>query len=617
MLQVLPEIQMINTQEVLNNELSKFEHIRLKATPANLKKKDYHVNLIPLQKKNILEGYLDFVKNNNVIQNIFVVDVTENDTGVKFQNFTIRNEFLFNMLSQYHAKLIGSKDLNESSNINFIKTDKPKKIIFDYSSPNLAKNMHVGHLRSTIIGDTLANIFEDVGHTVIRHNHIGDFGLPFGMIVEYVISKQIDINTITLQEIYTEAKKQFDSDLDFNSKAYNRTQILQINNDELTCKIWNQIYQKSLSEYQTIYNILNISKKLEVKGESYYLQYIPMVKDILSKENVLDIADGRTIVKLPNAKFMTFIKSDNKGNAYTYETTDITALYYRTQIECADEVFYVVDSGQSNHFKQLFLLGQHLGWSKNKRVEHIQFGIITNDSNKRIKSREGNTPKLLDLVNDAIEESTKVYFSKKKDNIISDGDKISLNELQESQEIDKKTISSLAIGSLKYYDLSMTRTNDYKFQFSQMLQFNGNTYTYVTYTLARCSSVFEKLKHYTCSDGAAAALYQKNYDVRSFILNVDELTECDFEILHKISYFPTVIEKIITTLTPHLLCDQLYELVDLFNNQYKKPNFRCIQYSADNEIVSINKSRIVVYNFVKNIIEKVFDLLNLPQTHHL
>lgn len=527
---------------------------------------DYQINIDQLSNANMATLFIDHLtKNEDLISKVSVAQ-TENEKGNKFINFTINEQCLIELLQKF----------NSNPDFHFASTYAPKKIIVDYSSPNLSKDMHVGHLRSTIIGDCLSNLFEYVGHSVMRQNHIGDFGLPFGIIVEYVISSKIEItDEISLQSIYVLAKTMFDNDLEVAEKAYVRTQLLQSKTDILTNETWNKIYTKSLASYQQIYKLLNISNSLFVRGESWYEPFIDCVKTLLLDRDLINVIDGRTIVDTGNANPMTFIKSESKGNAYTYDTTDIVALFHRFNVEKCDEIYYVVDQGQSAHFNQLFTLGNSMGWTEGKKVKHVSFGTIQGTDKKRIKSRDGNTPKLIDLVNDAIDATKKVYMEKHSD-------------------INIDTITKIAIGSLKYFDLSINRSTTYVFEFNKMLKFSGNTYTYASYALVRCNSIFAKLKDFNCDD---------------LVIDASLMTPSDFSMLRRISYFPHVINKAIDELCPHFLCNQLYDLVDAFHSNYESQ--RCIDFS-DGIIHSVNSTRIILYKFVKHAILFCFDMLGVP-----
>jgi arginyl-tRNA synthetase len=566
---------MMNFESFLKEHITSFPHFTDHMAPPRVNfsfgpETDYQINIDQLTKAGFEDEFLKHLNGNDILCSKIEITQTTNNKGNKFVNFSITNNCLVSLLEHFnHHHVVCLSDECE-----------PKTIVIDYSSPNLSKDMHVGHLRSTIIGDCLANILQYVGHNVIRRNHIGDFGLPFGIIVEYVFTVGIDIIESTpLQTIYVNAKKMFDTNPEFADKAYTRTQLLQTKSDDMTNEIWHRIYTKSLASYDEIYKLLCISESLTVKGESWYEPLIDHVKTILSDHSLVEINDGRTIIKVDGYQPMTYIKSESKGKAYTYDTTDIVALYHRITDEKADQVYYVVDHGQSLHFEQLFALGKTIGWlNSTKTGKHISFGTIQGKDHKRIKSRDGDTPKLLDLVTEAIETTKEMYLTKHSD-------------------INMDTITKIAIGSLKYFELSIKRDTTYVFEFKKMLKFSGNTYTYASYALVRCNSVFAKV-------------VDSGFDINAIVLNDSELKYVDYVLLRKIMYFPGVIGRLIADSYPHYLCSQLYNLVDAFHTNYEAT--RCIDFSSDNKVTHIYQSRIALYMLVKEVITICFNLLGLP-----
>lgn len=566
---------MINFESFLKEYITSFPHFTDHMAPPRVNfsfgsDTDYQINIDQLSKAGFEDEFMKHLNGRTVLRDTFKITQTTNDKGNKFVNFTITNNYLLSLLESF----------NKYHYVDLYSSDVSKTIVLDYSSPNLSKDMHVGHLRSTIIGDCLANILEYAGHNVIRRNHIGDFGLPFGIIVEYVFTVGIDIiDSTPLQTIYINAKKMFDTNSEFADKAYVRTQLLQSKTDVDTNEIWHKIYTKSLTSYNEIYKLLCISELLTVKGESWYEPLIDHVKTVLDAHSLIEMDDGKTIVKVNGYQPMTYIKSESKGRAYTYDTTDIVALYHRITDEKADQIYYVVDHGQSLHFEQLFALGKTIGWlNSTKTAKHISFGTIQGKDHKRIKSRDGNTPKLLDLVTEAIETTKEIYLTKHSD-------------------INMDTITKIAIGSLKYFELSIKRDTTYIFEFNKMLKFSGNTYTYASYALVRCNSVFAKV-------------IDSGFDINTIVLNESELKYVDYVLLRKIMYFPGVISRLIVDSYPHNLCTQLYNLVDAFHTNYEAS--RCIDFSSDNKVTHIYQSRIALYMLVKEVITICFNLLGLP-----
>lgn len=565
----------ISLNNLLQEEIEKFKlqtdkKITIQICPAIADNADYQINLEGMRRMGIDQSFKDFIANNIALQTHFDTfeSIAEKNIKLTYFNFVIKKEYMINLLNQFDPTKL------------YPKTETPKKIIVDYSSPNLAKDMHVGHMRSTFIGDSLANLLEYIGHNVVRQNHIGDFGLPFGMIVQYIIDNNIEINdSIVLQQLYIQAKNCFDVDEAFKNRAYEMTAILQKNDDSVGSNIWKQIKEFSLKSYQTVYKMLNISPKLSIRGEAFYADYIDIVKQKLIEANVIEEKDGRCIANISKNQFMTFSKSEMFGSAYTYDTTDIVALWHRLFMENAEEILYVVDSGQSYHFNQLFTLASNIGWSKDKSLKHINFGIIKGLDNKRIKSRNGDTPKLSDLIDDGIEEANKIYLEKNKQNC---------------EYYDPETIKKIALGCIKYYDSTFCRTTDYVFDSNNMLKFNGNTYIRTTYVVVRCKSVFKKL-----------AEHNKEY---VFTLNTNEMSDNDWNILRMIFKLPDCIKKVLDDHTPHVFFEFMRKLVDVFHYSYDKD--RCI--NANNGIITFNMSRLTVYKIVEDTITQLYKILGLP-----
>lgn len=603
---------MIDLEYYLQQQLNLFNS-DIKLSTSQLDEYDYQILVTKFVMRGELQDLEAFVMANQEISNTFKYQISGNDKCI-FMSFTINKEKLFSILENFY---------DHGNDFELIeKTKTPKKILYDYSSPNLAKDMHVGHLKSTILGDTLANISEYLGNNVTRVNHIGDFGLPFGMIIEYVISNGVEINESTsLQQIYTEAKKCFEESETFKTNSYIRTGELQSESNELVTNTWKQIFSYSLKSYQEIYDLLRISKNLTVKGESYYAKHIGEVKKMLNAAGLIEVDDKqRTIVKIknaPNMNPMIYEKSEERGNAYTYDTTDIATLWYRIVCLSQDEIYYVVDTGQSLHFKQLFEIGKSMGWLNDKvRAIHVDFGVLSGLNGVKIQSRLGNTPKLLALVNDGVEYTKKSFIKKQTEanelNIIKTKTKLeqtnNSNDLNDSnkeqsetqqvqeQNLDMETILSTAIGSIKYFDLSKLRTTSYQFEFSRMLKPDGNTYTYLAYSFARCKAVMDKL-------------IKNNINLPEF-LDVIKLEDLDYKVLRKISEFPSIVNRVDQTQMPHYLCDYLYKLTSIFNENYTK--VRCINFDENENIVSYNESRVAVYLFFLEVSRKSFELLGLP-----
>lgn len=471
------------------------------------------------------------------------------------------------------------KKLMKTENLTPINPNK-RRILVDFSSPNIAKNMHVGHLRSTIIGDTLCRLFELQGHEVLRVNHIGDFGLQFGLLIQYLstVSNFDPENTSVteLQQYYVNAKKAFDTDQKFKEAAYQRVVELQNGDAEVTT-IWNKIKEVSRRAYNKIYKRLNV--QLNECGESFYQPYIQGLLNDLDPVLVKD--QGMKLLKpLEDQIPLILVKSDG---GYTYDTTDLTALWYRLKEIKADDIYYVVDSGQSVHFDLVFESGKMLGWMDEKNdVRHVNFGVVTNPDGKRLRTREGDTVKLIDLLNESLERAEEAF-----DKL---GNKHNLNDAEKRNVIEK-----IAYGSIKYFDLSKLRHKDYKFSYDAMLSLEGNTAVYLMYAYVRICGIIRKANYELT-----------NEDINGFkTVEREEVRVCK----HLLQY-PEVIEKVNATLQPNHMCQYIYDLSVIFHKFHTK--CRCLEYDETREtIINIDKNRLIICIATKRVMETIFHILNI------
>jgi arginyl-tRNA synthetase len=456
-------------------------------------------------------------------------------------------------------------------------TEKPLKILVDFSSPNIAKDMHVGHLRSTIIGDSVARLYERLGHNVLRINHIGDFGLQFGMLIQYMFenNNNSDLTISDLQDFYAKSKKRFDSDDVFKAKAYEQVVKLQ-QGDEKVVAAWEKIKAVSRDAYNYIYKELNI--KLEEVGESFYQKYIPDMIEELRGCNLLKFDEGRYIYNTGRAVPLTVIKSDG---GYTYDTTDLAAIRYRLMDVKADKIYYVVDIGQSDHFKDVFSAAKDAGWLRDQHVEHIQFGLVLGETGGKFKSRDGNTVKLVDLLNEAVVRVGEFVNSGK---IVKRVDMT----VGEKEHI----IKTVAYAAIKYADLSCCRTSNYRFSMDGMLALDGNTAPAMLYAYARLSSIIKKV----------SAL-----EVKCVELEYNEKAE--LQLVQHLLSFPEIIDKLGEDLMFHTLCTYLYNLARVYNLFVEK--HRIIDYNENGEVKSINYSRLVLSEMTRKIMGECFEILNI------
>jgi len=465
-------------------------------------------------------------------------------------------------------------------------TNHALNVLVDFSSPNVAKDMHVGHLRSTIIGDIVCRYFEARGDHVQRVNHIGDFGLPFGMIIQYMMEecpdfmKMRDVLTISsLQEFYAKSKERFDKDIRFNDLAHQRVVELQSGDPEIV-KAWNLIKDISRDAYNEIYDRLGV--QLEEVGESFYQNMIPSLVNELMDKGLLVEDDGRLIFKIDGSDLpLTVVKRDG---GYTYDTTDLAAIRYRLVDLNVDKIYYVVGTAQSEHFDLLFKAARIAGWVKEgQEMHHIGFGLILGEDGKPFKSRNGDTVKLVELLDEGITKAKEVVESR--------SDTLTNEEMHHIS-------TSVAYGAIKYYDLSSSRSRDYKFSYDNMLSMKGNSSPYNLYAYTR---IVQILKNLPISINLNDLL-----DVNKLVIKHKGERELAIQIIQ----FPEVFDRVGHDFQIHILCDYLYKLSTTFHNFYK--NCRCIEFAEDRKtVVSVDETRLMLCFMTQKVMAKCFDLLNI------
>ncbi|CAB1316476.1 unnamed protein product [Coregonus sp. 'balchen'] len=421
-----------------------------------------------------------------------------------------------------------------------------KKVVVDFSSPNIAKEMHVGHLRSTIIGDSMCRLFEFLGYDVLRLNHVGDWGTQFGMLIAHLQDKFPNYLTVSppigdLQAFYKESKKRFDEEEDFKKRAYQCVVKLQ-SKDPAFIKGWNLICDVSRNEFQKVYNCLDI--QIIERGESFYQEKMTAVVKEFEAKGLVEMDEGRKIVFAQGQQIpLTVVKSDG---GYTYDTSDLAALRQRLFDEKADIIIYVTDSGQGTHFQVVFAAAQMIGWYDPKvtRVEHAGFGVVLGEDKKKFKTRSGDTVRLMDLLDEGLKRSMDKLKEKERDKVLS------TEELTKAQR-------SVAFGCIKYADLSHNRINDYVFSFDKMLDDRGNTAAYLLYAFTRIRSIAR------LANIDEAAL-RKAAETTEVLLQHDK----EWKLGKCLMRFPEILQKILDDLLLHTLCDYLYELATTFTEFY-------------------------------------------------
>jgi arginyl-tRNA synthetase len=414
----------------------------------------------------------------------------------------------------------------------------PQTVVVDYSGPNIAKELHVGHLRSTIIGDACSRVIELLGHKVIRQNHIGDWGTQFGMLIANLqdkIGDAGDAKLADLEAFYVEAKKRFDADPDFQARARQNVVKLQ-GGDPATRRLWELLVAKTREHYLPIYRRLGVLLTPEhERGESFYNDRLAGVVEELKAKGIAVESDGATVVFVEGYENPLII--EKTGGGYLYGTTDLAAIKFRVEELKADRVIYFVDARQSQHFAQVFATARKAGWIDGRSLEHAAFGTMLGPDGKPFKTKTGGTVKLKDLLDEG-EQRAYALVSEKNP------------ALPEEQR--RSIAAKVGIGAIKYADLAKDRTSDYVFSFDAMLSLDGNTAPYLQYAYARIQSIFRKA-------GLAP-------EVRGAIR-----LESPFEIAlaKHILRLGETIEIVARDLKPHLLCTYLYDLATKFSGFYE------------------------------------------------
>ncbi|KAL8524090.1 hypothetical protein ACS0TY_013888 [Phlomoides rotata] len=462
-----------------------------------------------------------------------------------------------------------------------------KRAVVDFSSPNIAKEMHVGHLRSTIIGDTLARMLEYSNVEVLRRNHVGDWGTQFGMLIEFLFEKfpngevTNDQAIGDLEAFYKASKLRFDSDPAFKEKAQRAVVSLQAGEEKYRTA-WAKICEISRSGYEKLYQRLGVH--LEEKGESFYNPYIPGVLEILSKHGLIEESEGARVIFIEGKKVpLIVVKSDG---GYNYASTDLAALWYRLNEEKAEWIIYVTDVGQREHFEMFFTAAKRAGWlpaedNNYPRASHVGFGLVLGEDGKRFRTRSTETVKLVDLLDEAKSKCKAALIERGKDK-------------EWTQEELDKTAEAVGYGAVKYADLKNNRTTNYTFSFDQMLNDKGNTAVYLLYAHARICSIIRK-------SGKDIEELKKTGTLD--LAHADERTLG----LHLLQ-FPEVVEESCTNLLPNGLCEYLYNLSEDFTRFYTN----CQVVGSEEE-----SSRLLLCEATAVVMRKCFYLLGITPVYKI
>ena len=480
-----------------------------------------------------------------IIDNLDITDfcLPPEIAGPGFINLSLKPEYLQTCLEA----------IIKDERLNISMTKNPQRVVIDFSSPNIAKEMHVGHLRSTIIGDSLARVLEFQGHDVLRLNHVGDWGTQFGMLITYLreafpealtTADVLDIGDLVT--FYKQSKKRFDDDENFQEKSRKEVVSLQAGAED-SRYAWQLLCNQSRREFQVIYDLLDI--KLNERGESFYNSMLPGVLEELNKLGLLEESDGAQCVFLEGftnkeGERLPLIVQKSDGG-YNYATTDLAALVHRIEKEGATRLIYVTDAGQANHFSQVWQVAKKAAWiPENVEVVHVTFGLVLGEDGKKLKTRSGETVRLRDLLDEAINRARNDLEKRLKE-----------ENRSETEEFIENAARVVGLSAVKYADLSQNRNSNYVFSFDKMLALQGNTAPYLLYAYVRVQGIarkgeidFEKLR----KDAQIILQDEQELVLGKHLLQLNE-----------------VLNIVSVELLPNRLCEYLYELSEKFNKFFE------------------------------------------------
>ena len=463
-------------------------------------------------------------------------------------------------------------------------------VVVDYSAPNVAKEMHVGHLRSTIIGDAAVRTLEFLGHKVIRANHVGDWGTQFGMLIAWLEKQQQEnageMALADLEGFYRDAKKHYDEDEAFAERARSYVVKLQ-GGDEYFREMWRKLVDITMSQNQLTYDRLNVTlTRDDVMGESLYNPMLPGIVADLKAKGLAVESEGATVVFLDEYKNKEGepmgVIIQKKDGGYLYTTTDIACAKYRYETLHADRVLYYIDSRQHQHLMQAWTIVRKAGYVPDSvPLEHHMFGMMLGKDGKPFKTRAGGTVKLADLLDEALERARRLVAEKNPD--------MPADELE-------KLANAVGIGAVKYADLSKNRTTDYIFDWDNMLAFEGNTAPYMQYAYTRVLSVFRK-----------AEIDESTLANAQVIINEDR----EAQLAARLLQFEETLTVVAREGTPHVMCAYLYDVAGLFSGFYE----HCPILSAENE--EIRNSRLKLAQLTAKTLKLGLDTLGIETVERM
>jgi arginyl-tRNA synthetase len=510
-----------------------------------------------------------------LVEHLDSSDVFERVTvsGPGFINVTLQSDWL----ARQATALLMDED------VGLTRARQRQTAVVDYSAPNVAKEMHVGHLRTTIVGDALARVLERLGHVVLRQNHVGDWGTPFGMLIEHLLDVGIEtavdqLSVGELNSFYQQARTKFDNDPEFAERARARVVMLQ-RGDLQTLRWWRLLVDASMAYFKKVYDRLGVLlKDADIRGESFYNPLLEQVAVELAAAGVAVESEGALVAFPPGftgrAGQPAALVIRKRDGGFGYAATDLAAVRHRTKDLHADRLIYVVGVSQAMHLAMVFTVARQMGWLNEARAEHAAIGSVLGPDGRLLRTRSGAPPKLVELLDEAVERAGKLLSDR--------------GDLTEDQRA--VIARAVGIGAVKYADLSVSRDRDYVFDWDRLLSLDGNTGPYLQYATTRIRSIFRR-----------AGLSQEAARVPPIRIGHD----AERGLVLRLLSFGTVVDEVADTLQPHRLTNYLYDLAVAFTGFYED----CPILGAPDE--SIRRSRLALCVVTEQVLTTGLTLLGI------
>jgi arginyl-tRNA synthetase len=513
-------------------------------------------------------------------------------SGPGFINFTLRDDWIAAQASQ----------MLTDPRLGLTPTARPQTVVVEYSSPNVAKEMHVGHLRTTIVGDAIARVLDFAGHRVIRDNHVGDWGTPFGMLIEHLLdvgadSAEAALLTTDPNAFYQAARRKFDNEPAFTERARNRLVRLQAGDPD-TLAIWQRLVDISREYLHQVYTRLGVSLTDEdIRGESFYNDMLADTVSTLVEKGIAVPSEGALCAFPPGftgreGRPLPLIIRKSDGG-YNYATTDLAAVRYRVDKLSCDRSVYVVGSEQALHFQMVFAVAREAGWiPEGTSFEHAQIGMVLGQDGNRLKTREGETPKLSGLLQEGVDRARGI-----------------LDEVDAAARFDAAELDAVAekvgIGAVKYADLSTARESAYLFDWDRMISFRGNTGPYLQYATARIRSIFRRAADAEAGTGAVVT-GTTGVETAARRAGIAITAGPERALALRLLSFGATVTQLGETAEPHRLCAYLFDVASLFTTFYEE----CPVLKAETEALRI--SRLALCALTLDVLAMGLDLLGVP-----